>query len=136
MIKNIWGLFWRTYSYVFIVSSLLSFVWFFLFLPEIWIVIRTSVFYMVMGGGLLIPFNKRRGVLFYMWGRRLAITDTVWCNYRRVAGWSYIVYSVMLHVVFELLPVTYWVSIKTYGGIFMMYVLPISVSMTLISKKS
>lgn len=41
------------------------------FVSESWIVLKSSIFYMVVGALLFVPFNHRKGLLFSLWGNRL-----------------------------------------------------------------
>ncbi|MGL5073714.1 MAG: septation protein IspZ [Aeromonas salmonicida] len=134
MIKNVWGLYWRTYL-LFLFSALpLSFAEMYFFVSESWIVLKSSVFYIVVGALLLVPFNNRKGLLFSLWGNRLGMGDIIWCSYRKVMGTSYILYAAILYVVSETLPLTYWVYTKVYGSLFVNFVLSILVGVIVIQK--
>lgn len=104
------------------------------FVSESWIVLKPSIFYMVVGALLFVPFNHRKGLLFSLWGNRLDLGDIVWCSYRKVMGTSYILYAAILYVVSETLPLTYWVYTKVYGNLFVSFVLSIVVGVIVIQK--
>ncbi|MFM4939467.1 septation protein IspZ [Aeromonas enteropelogenes] len=104
------------------------------FVSESWIVLKPSIFYMVVGALLFVPFNHRKGLLFSLWGNRLDLCDIVWCSYRNVIGTSYILYAAILYVVSETLPLTYWVYTKVYGSLFVNFVLSILVGVIVIHK--
>ncbi|MFQ2390475.1 septation protein IspZ [Aeromonas dhakensis] len=104
------------------------------FVSESWIVLKPSIFYMVVGALLFVPFNHRKGLLFSLWGNRLDLGDIVWCSYRKVMGTSYILYAAILYVVSETLPLTYWVYTKVYGNLFVNFVLSIVVGVIVIQK--
>ncbi|MBL0681695.1 septation protein IspZ [Aeromonas dhakensis] len=104
------------------------------FVSESWIVLKSSIFYMVVGALLFVPFNHRKGLLFSLWGNRLDLGDIVWCSYRKVMGTSYILYAAILYVVSETLPLTYWVYTKVYGNLFVNFVLSIVVGVIVIQK--
>lgn len=104
------------------------------FVSESWIVLKSSIFYMIVGALLFVPFNHRKGLLFSLWGNRLDLGDIVWCSYRKVMGTSYILYAAILYVVSETLPLTYWVYTKVYGNLFVNFVLSIVVGVIVIQK--
>lgn len=104
------------------------------FVSESWIVLKPSIFYMVVGALLFVPFNHRKGLLFSLWGNRLDLGDIVWCSYRKVMGTSYILYAAILYVVSETLPLTYWVYTKVYGNLLVNFVLSIVVGVIVIQK--
>ncbi|HDX8401576.1 septation protein IspZ [Aeromonas dhakensis] len=104
------------------------------FVSESWIVLKSSIFYMVVGALLFVPFNHRKGLLFSLWGNRLDLGDIVWCSYRKVMGTSYILYAAILYVVSETLPLTYWVYTKVYGNLLVNFVLSIVVGVIVIQK--
>ena len=93
MIKSVWGLYWRTYLLFLFAALSLSFATMYFFVSESWIVLKPSVFYIVVGALLLVPFNRRKGLLFSLWGNRLGLADIIWCSYRKVMGTSYIRHS-------------------------------------------
>ncbi|MFQ2357337.1 septation protein IspZ [Aeromonas dhakensis] len=104
------------------------------FVSESWIVLKSSIFYMVVGALLFVPFNHRKCLLFSLWGNRLDLGDIVWCSYRKVMGTSYILYAAILYVVSETLPLTYWVYTKVYGNLLVNFVLSIVVGVIVIQK--
>ena len=104
------------------------------FVSESWIVLKSSIFYMVVGALLFVPFNHRKGLLFSLWGNRLDLGDIVWCSYRKVMGTSYILYAAILYVVSKTLPLTYWVYTKVYGNLLVNFVLSIVVDVIVIQK--
>nr|WP_276559741.1 septation protein IspZ [Aeromonas salmonicida] len=104
------------------------------FVSESWIVLKSSVFYIVVGALLLVPFNNRKGLLFSLWGNRLGMGDIIWCSYRKVMGTSYILYAAILYVVSETLPLAYWVYTKVYSSLFVNFVLSILVGVIVIQK--
>ncbi|HEA3085397.1 TPA: septation protein IspZ [Aeromonas dhakensis] len=104
------------------------------FVSESWIVLKSSIFYMVVGALLFVPFNHRKGLLFSLWGNRLDLGDIVWCSYRKVMGTSYILYAAILYVVSETLPLTYWVYTKVYDNLLVNFVLSIVVGVIVIQK--
>lgn len=104
------------------------------FVSESWIVLKSSIFYMVVGALLFVPFNHRKGLLFSLWGNRLDLGDIVWCSYRKVMGTSYILYAAILYVVSKTLPLTYWVYTKVYGNLLVNFVLSIVVGVIVIQK--
>ncbi|MFQ2386297.1 septation protein IspZ [Aeromonas dhakensis] len=104
------------------------------FVSESWIVLKSSIFYMVVGALLFVPFNHRKGLLFSLWGNRLDLGDIVWCSYRKVMGTSYILYAAILYVVSKTLPLTYWVYTKVYGSLLVNFVLSIVVDVIVIQK--
>lgn len=104
------------------------------FVSESWIVLKSSIFYMVVGALLFVPFNHRKGLLFSLWGNRLDLGDIVWCSYRKVMETSYILYAAILYVVSETLPLTYWVYTKVYGNLLVNFVLSIVVGVIVIQK--
>ena len=104
------------------------------FVSESWIVLKPSIFYMVVGALLFVPFNHRKGLLFSLWGNRLDLGDIVWCSYRKVMGTSYILYAAILYVVSKTLPLTYWVYTKVYGNLLVNFVLSIVVDVIVIQK--
>ncbi len=134
MIKSVWGLYWRTCLLFLFAALPLSFVEMYFFVSESWIVLKPSIFYMVVGALLFVPFNHRKGLLFSLWGNRLDLCDIVWCSYRNVMGTSYILYAAILYVVSETLPLTYWVYTKVYGSLFVNFVLSILVGVIVIHK--
>ncbi|RQM70057.1 hypothetical protein EHZ47_22515 [Aeromonas jandaei] len=103
------------------------------FVSESWIVLKPSVLYIVVGALLLVPFHHK-GLLFFLWGRRLGLSDMVWCSYRKVMGSSYILYAAILYVVSETLPLTYWVYTKVYSSLFVNFVSSILVGVIVILK--
>ncbi|MGL5842690.1 septation protein IspZ [Aeromonas hydrophila] len=104
------------------------------FVSESWVVLKSSVIYMVVGTLLLVPFNHRKGLLSSLWGNCLGLGDIVWCSYRKVMGAVYILYAAILYVVSETLPLTYWVYTKVYGSLFVNFALSILVGVTVIQK--
>lgn len=134
MIKNVWGLYWLTCLLFLFAALPLSFFEMYFFVSESWIVLKPSIFYMVVGALLFVPFNHRKGLLFSLWGNRLDLGDIVWCSYRKVMGTSYILYAAILYVVSETLPLTYWVYTKVYGNLFVNFVLSIVVGVIVIQK--
>ncbi|QCG47275.1 septation protein IspZ [Aeromonas schubertii] len=136
MIKRVWGLYWRTYLLFIFAALPLSFAEMYYVVSESWIVLKPSVFYMFTGALLLVPFHHRKGLLFSLWGNRLDLSDIVWCSYRKIMGTSYILYAAILYVVSETLPLTYWAYTKTYGSLFVNFVLPILAGVVVINKKA
>ena len=134
MIKNVWGLYWLTCLLFLFAALPLSFFEMYFFVSESWIVLKPSVFYMVVGALLFVPFNHRKGLLFSLWGNRLDLGDIVWCSYRKVMGTSYILYAAILYVVSKTLPLTYWVYTKVYGNLLVNFVLSIVVDVIVIQK--
>lgn len=134
MIKNVWGLYWRTHVLFLLVSLPMSLVWGFLFLSEEMVVLKPSVSYIVMGVLLLTPVNHKKGFPSYIFGGRLELPDAAWRNYRRFIGLSYIAYAIILFLIGKTLPLSYWIFIKVYAGMFMMYILPILTSSLFILK--
>jgi intracellular septation protein A len=134
MIKSVWGLYWRTYVLFLFVSLPMSLIWSFLFLSETGLVLKPSVLHITIGVLLFVPVNHNKGLPSYIFGGRLELDDAVWRNYRKLIGLSYIVYAIILFVISKTLPLSYWVYIKVYGGIFMMYIFPILISSIVILK--
>jgi intracellular septation protein A len=134
VIKSVWGLYWRTYLLFLFAALPLSFATMYFFVSESWIVLKPSVFYIVVGALLLVPFNNRKGLLFLLWGNRLGMGDIIWCSYRKVMGTSCILYAAILYVVSETLPLTYWVYTKVYGSLFVNFVLSLLVGVIVIQK--
>lgn len=128
MIKSVWGLCWRTYALFFFVSFLISLIWNVFFMSELGVLLKPSVLHIVTGMLLFIPANHGKGLFFSIFGGRLDLDAAVWCDYRNLIGLLHITYAIILLVVSKTLPITYWGSIKVYGGIFMAYVLPIFIS--------
>ncbi|WCH23110.1 septation protein IspZ [Aeromonas salmonicida] len=135
MIKSVWGLYWRTYLLFLFAALPLSFAEMYFFVSESWMFLKPSLFYMVVGALLLVPFSHHKGLLFSLWGNRLGLDDIVWCSYRKVMGTSYMLCAAILYVVSETLPLTYWVDTKVYGGLFVNFVLSILVGLIVIQKK-
>lgn len=134
MIKSVWGLYWRTYVLFLFAALPLSFATMYFIVSESWIVLKPSVFYIVVGALLLLPLNHRKGLLFSLWGNRLGLADIIWCSYRKVMGTFYIIYAAILYVVSVTLPLTYWVYTKIYGSLFVNFVLSILVGVIVTQK--
>ncbi len=59
------------------------------FVSESWIVLKPSVLYIVVGALLLVPFHHK-GLLFFLWGRRLGLSDMVCVHIEK--SWVHLIF--------------------------------------------
>lgn len=127
MAKYVFGFYWRTVLYILCVSLVLSPFWFFLH-GDTFLFAKKSINFFVMGGGLLLPVSKGKGVLYLLRGAVLSIEDINWVRYRKILGIIYILFSLIAYAIYLYQRFDVWVYFTVFGGAFVLWLLPLIVA--------